>query len=277
LISSLTNDEKKLLELFSNEINNSKRVEESIILENILVKNRISILDFKKIIKLKYEYECSDEVIISCINNLNFGFVRNEKSIVEVEDNEIIIGKELQNAIKNECFLTFFQDNIKYAITQYDSVYNKKLFVNGFIRYNKYTRKDVCRILNWPNDISSTVYGYRTNNKKTPCFVTYHKSNDISENTQYNDYFIDQYSEKYKHRIFLSQTIISTGSNILNNHCCFIIKLSPTILNLYIHSSMSSTTSFLFIKSFPSIKKTELIVSLFILFTFGLIFDIHLE
>jgi hypothetical protein len=44
------------------------------------------------------------------------------------------------------------------------------------------------------------VYGYRTNNKKTPCFVTYHKSNDISENTKYNDYFIDQYTFAWESR-----------------------------------------------------------------------------
>lgn len=200
LNNTLSQNERKLLELFSNEINNGKRVEESIILETILKNNRISILDFKNIIKLKYEYECSDDLVASCINNLNFGFLRNEKSIVEVVESEIIIGNDLKNAIKNGIFLTFLQDNINYAIKQYDSIYNKKTFVNGFLRYNKYTRKDVCRILNWPNDISSTVYGYRTNNKKTPCFVTYHKSNDISENTKYNDYFIDQYTFAWESR-----------------------------------------------------------------------------
>lgn len=55
----------------------------------------------------------------------------------------------------------------------------------------KYSRKDVCRILNWEKDISSTVYGYRTNHKVTPCFVTYQKSEDRTQSTQYNDHFID--------------------------------------------------------------------------------------
>ena len=65
-------------------------------------------------------------------------------------------------------------------------------FFDGFVLHNKYSRKDVCRILNWPKDISSTVYGYRTNNDQTPCFVTYHKSEKISDGTKYNDHFIDQ-------------------------------------------------------------------------------------
>ncbi|MDM1039798.1 DUF3427 domain-containing protein [Myroides odoratimimus] len=52
-------------------------------------------------------------------------------------------------------------------------------------------RKDVCRLLNWETDISSTVYGYRTVNKITPCFVTYHKSDDIEQTIKYNDHFIN--------------------------------------------------------------------------------------
>jgi hypothetical protein len=66
------------------------------------------------------------------------------------------------------------------------------LWQNGFILGQKYSRKDVCRILNWEQDISSTVYGYRTRNRKTPCFVTYRKSADISLGTQYNDHFINE-------------------------------------------------------------------------------------
>jgi hypothetical protein len=51
--------------------------------------------------------------------------------------------------------------------------------------------KDACRILHWPTDISSVVYGYKTINGVTPCFVTYKKSDQISNSTQYNDHFID--------------------------------------------------------------------------------------
>ncbi len=38
--------------------------------------------------------------------------------------------------------------------------------------------------------MSATVYGYRTNNEVTPCFVTYHKSTDIDNDIKYNDHFI---------------------------------------------------------------------------------------
>ncbi|MDC1504704.1 DUF3427 domain-containing protein, partial [Winogradskyella sp.] len=72
----------------------------------------------------------------------------------------------------------------------FNNNFNKDYYKDGLILFNKYSRKDVCRLLNWENDISSTVYGYRTRNEITPCFVTYHKSDDIEDTIKYNDYFV---------------------------------------------------------------------------------------
>ena len=94
--------------------------------------------------------------------------------------------------MENPVFRNFLLDGVNWSIHNYQKTFQLSKYVGGFIRYNKYGRKDVCRILNWPSDISSTVYGYRTNNEITPCFVTYHKSSDINDNTNYNDHFIDR-------------------------------------------------------------------------------------
>lgn len=62
---------------------------------------------------------------------------------------------------------------------------------DGFVLYEKYTRKDVCRLLNWEKDCSSTMYGYLTKHGTCPIFVTYKKSKDISLATQYDEAFLD--------------------------------------------------------------------------------------
>ena len=69
--------------------------------------------------------------------------------------------------------------------------------------YSNYTRKDVCRILNWDKDTSSTVYGYRVREGACPMFVTYNKSEDISESTKYEDCFINpaQFSWMTRNRV----------------------------------------------------------------------------
>jgi hypothetical protein len=82
-------------------------------------------------------------------------------------------------------------DALAYGIHAFQKRFKATRFHHGFVLGAKYSRKDVCRILNWEKDISSTVYGYRTNHKVTPCFVTYKKSEDRSQRTKYNDHFID--------------------------------------------------------------------------------------
>lgn len=56
-----------------------------------------------------------------------------------------------------------------------------------------YSRKDVCRMLNWTSNQYSTVYGYKVDRESQSCpvFVTYHKSDDVSESTQYGDELLD--------------------------------------------------------------------------------------
>ena len=58
--------------------------------------------------------------------------------------------------------------------------------------YEKYTRKDACRLLNWNNDESSTIYGYKTKHQTCPIFVTYHKKDEVESSVNYGDEFLSQ-------------------------------------------------------------------------------------
>jgi superfamily II DNA or RNA helicase/HKD family nuclease len=188
---SLNNKELKLLEYFNLEINNTKRVEESIILLELIEHGEISITKLKKSITTQFDYEIDNDTIESCINNLNFNFIRQDYKIVKKEGAILKVDSDLIKALPNPVFKQFLLDNTSYSILGFKNTYSKEKLVGGLIRFNKYGRKDVCRILNWDLDISSTLYGYRTRDNITPCFVTYKKSLEISESTKYNDHFID--------------------------------------------------------------------------------------
>jgi superfamily II DNA or RNA helicase/HKD family nuclease len=57
----------------------------------------------------------------------------------------------------------------------------------------RYSRKDVCRLLNWKSNQQSTIYGYKVDflSNSCPIFVTYHKGSDVSESTKYEDEFLN--------------------------------------------------------------------------------------
>lgn len=189
----------KLLKLLSNDINNARRVEESIILRDIIENADCSISNLKGFIKENYGYTVSDNTILSCLNNLNSGFTSNEKDRLDqnivslIEDKilpEIYFSKQLENAH----FKFFLEDNVNYAIKTYTSEFKKERFIDGFQLYKKYTRKDVFRILNWGrNPVAQNVGGYiiSKDNSNCPIFVTLEKEEDISSTTKYLDGFLN--------------------------------------------------------------------------------------
>ena len=63
----------------------------------------------------------------------------------------------------------------------------------------RYSRKDVCRLLNWKSNQQSTIYGYKVDflSNSCPIFVTYHKDSDVSESTKYEDEFLNPSTLKW--------------------------------------------------------------------------------
>ena len=95
-----------------------------------------------------------------------------------------------------------------------------RIYGNNLSLYKKYSRKDVCRLLNWPHDDSSTLYGYRIKHGTCPIFVTYDKDENISSSTKYKDEFIsrDTFSWMTRSRVTLqskeAQSIINDNLDI---------------------------------------------------------------
>jgi superfamily II DNA or RNA helicase len=207
LENKLSEKEIKLLELFSNEIANTKRIEEVIILKKLISGEILLSEDLKVIIFEKYGFSLFDETIESCIKNINFDFVTesyNKKlvSVSEIYDLKIIsytngvilFNKDFMDSLKNETFLIFLNDMLEYSKTIYDRNFDKNKYVDGFILYQKYSRKDVFRILNWDqNPLAQNVGGYLISPEKTNCpiFVNYHKEEHISSTTKYEEGFVN--------------------------------------------------------------------------------------
>ena len=90
--------------------------------------------------------------------------------------------------------------------------------------YKKYSRKDVCKLLNWHNDESSTMYGYKTKYYTCPIFITYHKNDEVESSVDYGDEFLNQDVLKWytrSNRTLKSkevQTIIDAKENNIDVH-----------------------------------------------------------
>ena len=224
---------KKVLELFSKEINNAKRITESVLLKELINLNSITFSKFKSLIKKVYEIEISDKTVASTILNLNFEFIREKhnKKLVSLKEiynlkilstntHSIRLSDEFIELLKELDFKKYLLDSIEYSLHTYKDNFDLDKWKNGFILYQKYSRKDVFRILNAPeNPVAQNVGGYLVSPdyKNCPIFVNYHKEESISESTKYEDVFIND-----KEFDWMSKSNRKLGSNdvqsILGKH-----------------------------------------------------------
>jgi superfamily II DNA or RNA helicase/HKD family nuclease len=204
----LTEKQKKILEFFSSEINNGKRVGESFILRELLLNSKISVKVLMKSIKIDYRHDISAATIDSMVRNLNMEFITEKydkkmKSvseiygykIVQLSNNVISWDQDFTGDLGNETFKNYLVDSANYSLTNFEKDFSSSEFFGGFQLYRKYSRKDVFRILNWEkNPVAQNVGGYivSKDGSNCPIFVNYHKADDISVTTKYEDHFISE-------------------------------------------------------------------------------------
>jgi hypothetical protein len=126
--------------------------------------------------------------LASCGRNLNFEFIGTPRPVVIDQGESFVIHPTFALVAAQPVFREYLLDALHYAQARYAAYATP--FVDGFFLYEKYTRRDVCRILNWAQDETSTVYGYKIKDGACPLFVTYHKAEGIAESTNYEDGFL---------------------------------------------------------------------------------------
>ena len=205
---TLSSRHSKVLELFSNEINNAIRVEESLVLMHLIEQGSLKIERLKQIILSRFGYNLTDETITSAINNLNFNFVTenynkellpvseiHKLSVIDKIEDELFLTNSFIDILLDVNFKNHLIDNTNYSILKFERLFGLKKYVGGFVLYNKYSRKDVFRILNWDkNPLAQNVGGYMFNPERTNCaiFVNYHKEDGISSTTKYEEGFLNK-------------------------------------------------------------------------------------
>jgi superfamily II DNA or RNA helicase len=180
----LSNFQQDVLKFFAIEINNTKRVEESILLEALIIQGCITVEEFREKIRCSYARELDDETIKSIIGNLNLRFATETKGtreaigerygidVVETIGEEMKLTDQFKGFLTSECFKHFLLDNTMFAIQKYKADFSEHKYQEGFLRYHKYTRKDVFRILNWSqNPLAQNVGGYMVSKDKSNCAI----------------------------------------------------------------------------------------------------------
>ena len=185
--------ETNSLKFISKNLANGKRPHEVIILKCLMHNKSFDSDKISELLYDKYGLENQFKSIENAINLLRLDFFTESEKAKYMytsfftQNHEI--SEEFKNLLANPTYRKHLEDVLDFALLRYESIYLDK---KPLKLYEKYSRKDVCRLLNWPHDDSSTMYGYRVKHNTCPIFVTYEKNEDISESTKYEDQFVNK-------------------------------------------------------------------------------------
>jgi len=113
-----------------------------------------------------------------------------EKPIIILnEDNSYSFNSSIQISMRNKKHFKEMVRDVVETAKEKSKAYQSD---QPFTLYEKYTRKDACRLLNWNDDESATMYGYKTKYHTCPIFITYHKNDEVEASVNYGDEFQNQ-------------------------------------------------------------------------------------
>ena len=189
---------------------NGMRPHELLMIQMIMDGMTVTEDTFRKVLQERYPscpYRKKDYV--SAIRILQNQFIKTPQDIRKYGDVRIISenGKgapEFLMDLLDGNFRMELQLLLKYSFQMYEDHYLHS-DENNLALYQKYTRKDICRLLDWPSDDSNTIYGYKIAENTCPIFITYQKQENVSRETRYNDRFLSNeiFSWMTRHKVKL--------------------------------------------------------------------------
>ena len=208
----LSKYENQVLTFLTRELLNGKRIHELLLLDLLLKNGKVKQEDY--VSRLQKRGYANKAVLgsVEDILSLSFFDVKQGKTTKKAQYGDLpiiehsnLLDYELNEKIgaalrQNEWFKRLVVDVIKTGLKLNESYDN----MHQFTLYQQYDRKDACRLLNWPKDVSAPMYGYRVGEHDTPIFITYEKSdyqkrNAIYDNTLENGRSLRWYTRVPRH------------------------------------------------------------------------------
>ena len=228
----LTDTESNWLSFITFELLPGKRKHELLLLQELFKNGEVSKDKFIEILETE-QLSTKDSIISSVENVLSLQFLKSQEvkkfgtePLVTLENNIYRINPDVLDCFKNSDFALLFNDVIEAGL--YKTNDYPEIFTIG----QKYSRRDVCKLLNWSKDEPPlNIGGYKIdkNTNTCPIFITYHKDDEISDTIKYEDELLNETTLKWfsKNKRTLEspdvKTIINSPENGLDLKL-FIIK-----------------------------------------------------
>lgn len=249
------------LEYLSKTVARGKRPHELEILRSIIDEGRFSSSYLKSILREKYNIVDNEKSINAAVDIVKGSFVTNESEKNKYSQIEILYERNIgfyervasfYERMKHLEFKKQINDLVELGIKRYkDIYYSDNDRRDEFVLYKKYSRRDVCLLLNWGKDLTSTMFGMKRVDDDVTIFVTYNKatSGDEREYIEGKPNYVDEFVAN-SNQLFMWNSQIGKGldSAYMKDVC------EPTRKHLFIKKSDAEGTDFYYIGLFEVVE-----------------------
>lgn len=111
-------------------------------------------------------------------------------NFVNTNSRRLELTSDFVSYLNNNEFKSLIIQTLKLGLSYFEE-YKIAPKYNDFILYNKYSRREVTRLLNVNLALETSIYGYRIIENTIPIFITYNKSHAILANINYDNVFLN--------------------------------------------------------------------------------------
>lgn len=206
-IGRMTEKERITVEYLSKTVLSGTRPYELEILKRVLKQEEISIENMEYDFQEEYGYAMDSASFENAISVLQGKFVSKDEEYQRYCHMDIIhpVGERMLRRVKsyadqlmNMEFRRQINDIVAVGLRRYREKYAVgRAEESPFVLYEKYSRRDVCLLMNCGKDLSATMYGMKRIRDDVFIFVTYHKVEVADEGKNYADGKPD-YADEFK-------------------------------------------------------------------------------
>ena len=193
----ISSEELLVLEYLSKTVLNGARPNELVILKHVLKSEEVCAGKIKQELLEKYDCMTGEDTFENVISVLQGNFVSNEGeqqkynkvNIVSYDERKMLRRmKAFSDCLKHDEFYRQIDDIIEVGLRRFEDKYRiGRVEKSPFVLYEKYSRRDVCFLMNCGKDLSSTMYGMKRINDDVFIFITYHKEETQEDDKKYVD------------------------------------------------------------------------------------------
>ena len=211
-IFKLTEKEKIILEYLSQTVLSGVRPTELEILRLLLLQSKVQFDDVIKNCKERYGYSVSKEQVKEAYLVLQGNFVRKTEEYKKYCEMDIVGNKDYSclnrvlsyaELLSHKDFLNQVEDIILVGLSRFKDKYSIPYSEEvPFSLYERYSRRDVCLLMNAGKDLSSVMNGMKRIGDDVFIFVTYNKQENEDSTKEYVDGKPDYADEFVNNTVF---------------------------------------------------------------------------